>query len=89
MRYRNRTEIISQILEAANGNVDITKTRLMYKAYLSQSQLKEYVEILTENDLLSYNSVTRTFRTTQKGLRFLKLYNEIDQLLKEEEQQRV
>jgi predicted transcriptional regulator len=87
MRYRSRTEIISQILEAANGGVNITKTKLMYKVFLSQSQLKEYVKVLTDSDLLGYDSVTRTFKTTEKGLRFLSLYNQIDNLMKEEEQQ--
>jgi predicted transcriptional regulator len=85
MRYRSRTEIISQILEAANGHVDITKTKLMYKAFLSQSQLKEYLKVLTESDLVRYDSVTWTFKTTHKGLRFLNLYNKIDQLMNEEQ----
>jgi predicted transcriptional regulator len=87
MRYRSRTEIISQILEAANNHVRITKTRLMYKVFLSHDQLKGYVKVLTESDLLHYDSVTRTFKTTEKGLRFLNLYNKIDQLMKEEEEQ--
>jgi predicted transcriptional regulator len=87
MRYRSRTEIISQILEAANNHVRITKTRLMYKVFLSHDQLKGYVKVLTESDLLHYDSVTRTFKTTEKGLRFLNLYNKIDQLMREEEEQ--
>ena len=87
MRYRSRTEIISQILEAANNHVRITKTRLMYKVFLSHDQLKGYVKVLTESDLLRYDSVTRTFKTTEKGLRFLNLYNKIDQLMKEEEEE--
>jgi predicted transcriptional regulator len=89
MRYRSRTEIISQILETANGRVGITVTKLMYKAFLSHDQLKGYVKVLTESDLLSYDFVTRTFKTTEKGLRFLKLYNKIDQLMKEEEEQQI
>jgi predicted transcriptional regulator len=87
MRYRSRTEIISQILEAANSPVRITKTKLMYKVFLSHDQLKGYVKVLTESDLLHYDYVTRTFKTTEKGLRFLNLYNKIDQLMKEEEEQ--
>ena len=61
----------------------------MYKAFLSHDQLKGYVKVLTESDLLSYDFVTRTFKTTEKGLRFLKLYNKIDQLMKEEEEQQI
>ena len=34
MKYRSRDEIISQILDAANGG-GATKTELMYKTYLS------------------------------------------------------
>jgi predicted transcriptional regulator len=86
MRYRSRTEIISQILETANGRVGITITKLMYRAFLSHDQLKGYVKVLTENDLLNYDFVTRTFKTTERGLRFLNLYNKIDQLMKEEEE---
>jgi predicted transcriptional regulator len=89
MRYRSRTEIISQILETANGRVGITITKLMYKAFLSHDQLKGYVKVLTENDLLNYDFVTRTFKTTERGLRFLNLYNKIDQLMKEEEEEEI
>jgi predicted transcriptional regulator len=86
MRYRSRTEIISQILDTANGG-GITKTKLMYKVFLSHDQLKEYLTVLSQSDLLSYDFVNRTFKTTKKGLRFLNLYNQIEQLMKEEQQQ--
>jgi predicted transcriptional regulator len=87
MRYRSRTEIISQILDAANGHVNITKTKLMYKAFLSQSQLKEYVKVLTESDLLSYDSASRKFKTTEKGHRFLEIYNKMGNVMGEQQQQ--
>jgi hypothetical protein len=57
----------------------------MYKVFLSQTQVKEYAKVLTENELLRYDSVTRTFKTTQKGLKFLNLYNKIDELVVEKE----
>jgi predicted transcriptional regulator len=85
MGYRSRTEIISQILDTANGG--ITKTKLMYKVFLSHDQLKEYLAVLTQSDLLRFDFVSRTFMATEKGLRFLYLYNQIDQLMKEEQQQ--
>src|SRR2546422_835291 len=44
MKYRSRTDIVTQILDAANGN-GANKTRIMYKAYLSYAQLKEYLSI--------------------------------------------
>lgn len=68
MKYRSRTEIASHILEAANGGA--TKTKIMYKAFLSYSQLREYLGMLIDNDLLS-NDVVGIFKTTSKGFRFL------------------
>jgi predicted transcriptional regulator len=80
MIYRSRTEIVSMILEAANGSA--TKTRIMYKAFLSYAQLKEYLSVLIENNLLEYLEGTQSYKTTEKGLNFLKMHNEIGELLK-------
>ena len=88
MRYRNRIEIISGILDAANGG-GVTKTKIMYKAYISFDQMKDYLTVLTENNLLNYDTYTQTFRTTEKGLRFLNLYNQMDGMIKTVEQQSV
>jgi predicted transcriptional regulator len=79
MRYRSRTEIVGNILDAANGGT--TKTKLMYKAYISYNQLKEYLTILIENNLIKYIDGTQTFKTTEKGLMYLKMYNAIGELL--------
>ena len=79
MKYRSRTEIVSNILEAANGGV--TKTKIMYKAYLSYNQLREYLTILIENNLLEYLEGTQTYKTTEKGLNLLKMHNEMAELL--------
>ena len=78
MKYRSRTEIVGNILEAANGTA--IKTKIMYKAFLSYNQLKEYLSILIENNLIEYLDGTQTFRTTEKGLNFLKMHNEIAEL---------
>jgi predicted transcriptional regulator len=79
MGNRSRTEIVSNILDAANGG--ITKTKIMYKAYLSYNQLREYLSVLIENNLIEYIDGTQTYKTTEKGLHFLKMYNEIAELL--------
>ncbi len=79
MRYRSRTEITAMILDTAN--METTKTKIMYNAYLSYNQLKEYISILIENNLLEYIEGARTFRTTQKGLNFLKMHREMAELL--------
>jgi predicted transcriptional regulator len=79
MKYRSRTEIVCNILEAANGG--ISKTKIMYTAFLSYAQLKEYLTILVDNNLIEYNDGTQTFKTTTKGLNYLKMHNEISELL--------
>ena len=75
MKYRSRIEIMSQILEAANGG-GATRTKIMYKAFLSFLQLREFLMVLTPSDLLSYDGETQTFKTTEKGLRFLDAYKQ-------------
>ena len=79
MKYRSRTEIVSMMLEAANGGA--TKTRIMYKAFLSYGQLKEYLSVLIENNLIEYLEGVQTYKTTEKGFNLLKMHNEIGELL--------
>ena len=81
MGNRSRTEIVTMILDAANGGE--TKTKIMYFAFLSYNQLNEYLSILIENNLLEYLDGTRTFKTTEKGLHFLKMHNEMAELLQQ------
>jgi len=85
MNYRSRDDIISVILTAANGgDADLTKTKIMYKAYLSHSQMKECLSVLIESGLLGYDVYTRKFKTTEKGLRFLDTYNQMSDVMKTE-----
>jgi predicted transcriptional regulator len=79
MKYRSRTEIVAMILEAANGGA--TKTKIMYKAFLSYAQSKESLSVLIVNNLLGYLEGSHTYKTTEKGLNFLKMNNEIEELL--------
>ena len=81
MKYRSRTEIVGNILDAANGRA--TQTKIMYKAFLSYGQLKEYLSVLIENNLIEYLDGNRTFQTTEKGLNYLKMHNEMGELLQQ------
>ena len=78
MKYRSRSDIVGLLLNAANGG-GATKTKLMYKAYLSFNQLREYLTLLVENGLIEYE-VGQTYRTTDKGMRVLHLQNEMDEV---------
>lgn len=79
MKYRSRTEIVAMILEAANGGS--TKTKIMYKAFLSYNQLREYLSVLIENNMIEYLEGSPIYKTTEKGLTFLQKNNEIEELL--------
>jgi len=78
MRYRSRTDIVAQILEAANGGDGATQAKIMYKAFLSYAELKEYLTVMVENGLLKYNEREQIYKTTEKSNRFLRLYNQIE-----------
>jgi predicted transcriptional regulator len=77
MKYRSRSDIVGLLLDAANGGG--AKTKLMYKAYLSFNQLREYLTLLVENGLIEYE-LGQTYRTTEKGMRLLHLQNKIDEV---------
>jgi predicted transcriptional regulator len=79
MKYRSRTDIVGLMLEAANGGA--TKTKIMYKAFLSYAQLKEYLTVLLQNDVLEYEEGKQNFRTTEKGLRLLQMHNQFDEMM--------
>jgi predicted transcriptional regulator len=79
MKYRSRSEIIAMILQAANKGA--TKTRIMYGAYLSYAQLKEYLEFLQGKDLLRYEEGTQLYRLTEKGLQFLRAFDQISEMV--------
>ena len=82
MGNRSRNEIVGSILDAANEG-GTTKTKIMYIAFLSYSQLNGYLSILIENNLIEYLDGTQTYKTTEKGLNYLKMHNEIGELLQQ------
>ncbi|MGD1834661.1 MAG: winged helix-turn-helix domain-containing protein [Nitrososphaeraceae archaeon] len=79
MKYRSRTDIVALILEATMDGA--AKTKIMYRAFLSYSQLKEYLSILLDRELISYSDEEQIFRTTEKGRRFLYLYSKVMELI--------
>lgn len=54
----------------------------MYRAFLSYPQMKDYLMVLTQSDLISYDFDTQTFKTTQKGLRFIEVYSQMAGMIK-------
>ncbi len=53
----------------------------MYKTFLSYNQLKEYLSLLIENNLIEGLEGTQIYKITEKGLNLLKMHSEMAELL--------
>jgi predicted transcriptional regulator len=79
MKYRDKNEIIAQILESANGN-RIRLTKIMYDVYLSHAMTRDYLVLLIKKGLIEYPDGERTLKTTEKGMNFLRIHNSLQEL---------
>jgi predicted transcriptional regulator len=80
MKNRSRADIVAEILKIAIGG-GTSKTTIMYGAYLSYAQLKEYLTVMLENGLLEEVTHKMQYRTTAKGLGFLKNYEHVGKMV--------
>ena len=88
MKNRDRFEILSLILQVANGGgSNTTRTRIMNRTLLGYKQMKEHLAFLTERDLLYYDTDIGTFKTTETGMRFLQIYSRMEDMIKPASQQ--
>lgn len=79
MKYRSRTEIIDSMLRSIRSGA--TKTHIMYRAYMSYAQLKEYLALLQDKSLIVFDQKTQLYRLTEKGLKFMDAYDKIYELV--------
>jgi predicted transcriptional regulator len=79
VQYRSRADIVAAILDIAKQ--DTIKTRIMYRAFLSYPQLKEYLNLMLENDLLEHDAGEKVYSTTPRGMRFLDVYKKMDNMV--------
>ena len=79
MVSRSKTQIISDILQAADIGTGMTK--IMYNAFLSYSLVTKYINFLMDNGMLMYDEKTGLYRILEKGSRFLRMYDEVNKLL--------
>jgi predicted transcriptional regulator len=90
MKYRSRLEIIASMLQVASSG-DASRTTIMYKSFISHAQLKEFLSFLLHKDLIvEYHKGegkshreerTSLYKTTEKGIYLMHLYNEMNDLL--------
>ncbi|MPZ08299.1 MAG: hypothetical protein GEU26_18110 [Nitrososphaeraceae archaeon] len=83
-RYRvnrkDRSQSISSILELLNGQ-PLRQSSIVQKSGLTYKQVKKYVLLLTNCNLVYYNEQDLTYKTTAKGLHYLNLQNSMVELL--------
>ena len=78
MKYRSRSDITTMILESTRSGA--SKTKIMYNAYLSYTQVVGYLKYLQQNNLLKYEEDTHLYRPTEKGLKFLNLSDKLNKM---------
>jgi predicted transcriptional regulator len=87
--YRGRYLIIAEILSTINdsGSEGANKTSIMYKAFLSYAQLKEYLLFMVEKGLVEESpqrfsgNEKFAYKITGKGLRLLQISREIESIV--------
>lgn len=84
-KRRDRLHIMAEVLVVTRDGA--LKTQIMYKANLSFAQLKEYLSLLLGLGLLATRKRGQKmiYKTTRKGMEYLKSYEEIRALLGNEE----
>jgi predicted transcriptional regulator len=80
LKHRSKEEIAALILEAVVNTNRATQTIIMYKAYLTYAQLKLFLSSLLEKGLIEYQKEDRLYTITEKGMHFLQVYNQLNQL---------
>jgi predicted transcriptional regulator len=80
LKHRSKEEIAALVLEAIVNTHRPTQTMIMYKAYLTHVQLKEFLASLMEKGLIEYHKLERIYTITEKGIHFLEVYNQLNRL---------
>lgn len=84
-KRRDRMHIMAEVLLVAKDGA--LKTQIMYKANLSFAQLNEYLSLLLKLGLLKTRKREEKsiYKITRKGIKYLKSYEEISELLEKKE----
>ena len=67
----------------------VSKLKMMYKGFLPYAVLAEYVSFLLENEMLTYRKYDGRYRIIEKGIRFLRLYGELRQMISSKQKDRI
>ncbi len=91
MKKRDRTEIITAILEVTSSGYRATNTKIMYQSFVSYTMLQEYLSFMTEKGLIEIDEEEEdeeqdkkralSLVSTQKGRRLLHAYNQLNEMM--------
>lgn len=82
IKYRSKMHIMGEILTAASEHSGgLTKTKIMYKSFLSYAQTKDYLSNMLVDSLLDYNEDSKRFTVTPKGFKYLENYRRMSELV--------
>ncbi|MGC1928310.1 MAG: winged helix-turn-helix domain-containing protein [Candidatus Nitrosopolaris sp.] len=87
IRNRSRLDVIAAILTEVSLR-EATKTRIMYAAFLSSTQMREYVPFLLNNGLLTKVEQS-IYKITEKGMHFLRLCDQLNNMIGDKGKYRV
>jgi predicted transcriptional regulator len=76
---RSRTEIIQAILDIVQEETNLTA--VMYKSFISYSQLKKYLDLLEKNGLITIDK-KKKIKITSKGSQYLSTANKLSEMIK-------
>lgn len=72
MTHRTATAIIAEILRLASFR--ISKSKIMYGAFLSHYLTRFYLQMLVEGRLIAKEESSNVYKATVRGKKFLELY---------------
>jgi predicted transcriptional regulator len=81
--YRARHQIIVEMLDVISEShaTGATPTSIMYKAFLSHAQLKEYLSFLLQNGLIEeipHGKEKLVYKIKEKGIHLIQISKEIE-----------
>ncbi len=88
---RSKLEINIDILKVLAQRGPLKLTHVMYKANVNCSVLKEYIDFLTQQELIEERTLKKdriVYAVTEKGLKVLKYFRELKIMLPITEEER-
>lgn len=82
MANRSRQELFASILKSASNSEGTRITRIMYDSFLSYTMISRDLKELVKAGLLVNDPHIQRYKITDKGLKFLELLEEMNDLIK-------